>query len=95
MYNIGKLKKFIKRRLLAISLICTLCFSSCGTDKVVETEAEKIVEAVTNKDMKAVETIILGTGSFVTDEKLADSLKILKMPVMALLLRLWSRILSK
>lgn len=72
MYNIGKLKKFIKRRLLAISLICTLCFSSCGTDKVVETEAEKIVEAVTNKDMKAVETIILGTGSFVTDEKLAD-----------------------
>lgn len=38
------------------------------------TEAEKIVEAVTNKDMKAVETIILGTGNFVTDEKLAGFL---------------------
>ena len=73
MYNIGKMKKSAKKKLLIISLVFTLCFSACGTDKVVETEAEKIVEAVTNKDMKAVETIILGTGNFVTDEKLADS----------------------
>ena len=72
MYNIGKMKKSAKKKLLIISLVFTLCFSACGTDKVVETEAEKIVEAVTNKDMKAVETIILGTGNFVTDEKLAD-----------------------
>lgn len=60
MYNIGKMKKSAKKKLLIISLVFTLCFSACGTDKVVETEAEKIVEAVTNKDMKAVETIILG-----------------------------------
>ena len=61
MYNIGKMKKSAKKKLLIISLVFTLCFSACGTDKV-----------VTNKDMKAVETIILGTGNFVTDEKLAD-----------------------
>ena len=51
MYNIGKMKKSAKKKLLIISLVFTLCFSACGTDKVVETEAEKIVEAVTNKDM--------------------------------------------
>ena len=53
MYNIGKLKKFIKRRLLAISLICTLCFSSCGTDKVVETEAEKIAASLISSNPKS------------------------------------------
>ena len=71
MYNIGKMKKSAKKKLLIISLVFTLCFSACGTDKVVETEAEKH-NVNTNKDMKAVETIILGTGNFVTDEKLAD-----------------------
>ena len=45
MYNIGKMKKSAKKKLLIISLVFTLCFSACGTDKVVETEAEKIVEA--------------------------------------------------
>ena len=72
MYNTRKVKKSTKKKLLMIGLVCALCFSACGTDKAVETEAEKIVEAVTNKDMKAVETIILGTGNFVTDEELAD-----------------------
>lgn len=67
MYNIGKIKK----KLLIISLTCVLCLSACGTNKDVEAEAEKIVEAVGNKDMQTVESIILGTGDIVTDEELA------------------------
>ena len=71
MYNIEKINNFTKKKLLFISLACVLCFSACGTNKDVEVEAEKIVEAIVNKDMQTVEEIILGTEDLVIDEELA------------------------
>lgn len=71
MYNIEKINNFTKKKLLIISLACVLCFSACGTNKDVEVEAEKIVEAIVNKDMQTVEEIILGTEDLVIDEELA------------------------
>lgn len=67
MYNIGKMKK----KLLILCLSCVLCLTACGTNECVEAEAEKIVEAVINKDMQTVEAIICGTGNLITDEELA------------------------
>lgn len=64
-------KKSLKKKLLFVSCVCILCLSACGTDKEIEKEAERIVEAVENKDMETVEAIILGTEDFVADEELA------------------------
>lgn len=72
MYNIGKIKKSTKIKVLIISLSCVLCLSACGTNKEVEAEAKKIVKAVADEDMQTVETIILGAGDFVTDKELVD-----------------------
>lgn len=67
MINLSKTKK----QLFMICFVCVVCLSGCRTNKELEKEAKKIVEAVDNKDMETVESIILGTRDFVTDEKLA------------------------
>ena len=72
MYNIGKIKRSTKIKVLIIILSCVICLSACGTNKDVEAEAEKIVEAVADEDMQTVEAIILGAGDFVTDKELVD-----------------------
>ena len=72
MYNIGKIKRSTKIKVLIIILPCVICLSACGTNKDVEAEAEKIVEAVADEDMQTVEAIILGAGDFVTDKELVD-----------------------
>ena len=71
MFNrIEKNKIFFKRNLL--SVVCMLCMVACGTNKDVEAEAEKIVQAVENKEMKNVEKIIFGARDLVADEELAE-----------------------
>lgn len=65
------IKNSMKKKLWVIGFASALCLSACGTDKEVEVEAAKIVEAVENKDMKAVEQMIMGTGDFIADEELA------------------------
>lgn len=57
--------------MLAICLVCTVCLSACGTDKNIEVQAERIVEAIESKNVKTVETIILGTEDLAIDEELA------------------------
>lgn len=59
-------------KIFTISLVVALFFSACGNEKSVKAEAEKIVEAVENKDVKALEMLILGTGDFAEDEALSD-----------------------
>ena len=66
------IKKCLRKKMLAICLVCTVCLSACGTDKNIEVQAERIVEAIESKNIKTVETIILGTEALVTDEDLAD-----------------------
>lgn len=70
--RIKKSKGFFNKKLLIVGVACMLCLSACGTDKDVEAEAGKIVEAVENKDMKTVEAIIFGAGDLVADEELAE-----------------------
>ena len=69
---IEKSKSFVKKKLLIVGVVGVLCFVGCGTDKNVEVEAEKIVEAVENKDMETVEAMILGTSELAVDEELAE-----------------------
>lgn len=69
MYNI---KVHFKKKMLVISFMCALCLSACGADDNLEAEAQIIVEAVENKDIKTVEQIILGTDEFMVDEELED-----------------------
>lgn len=72
-YNIERRKSFFKKKLMLISLVCMLCLSACGTtNNDVEGQAEKIIEAVENNDMKMLEKIMLGTEDFVADKELAD-----------------------
>lgn len=58
--------------MLVICLVCTVCLSTCGTDKNIKMQAERIVDAIENGNIKTVETIILGTEGLVVDEDLAD-----------------------
>lgn len=59
-------------KIFTVTLVFTLFFSACGNEKAVKAEAEKIVEAVENKDVNALEMLILGTGDFAEDEVLSD-----------------------
>lgn len=68
MYN---MKKILSKKILVFSVGAVLCLSACGNNNV-EAEAKKIVEAVENKDMKAVEQMVLGREDFMADEELAD-----------------------
>lgn len=65
------IKKCLRKKMLAICLVCTVCLSACGTDKNIEVQAERIVEAIESKNVKTVETIILGTEDLAIDEELA------------------------
>lgn len=69
MYN---MKKFLSKKILVFSVGAVLCLSACGNNNNVEAEAKKIVEAVEDKDMKAVEQMVLGRDDFMADEELAD-----------------------
>jgi len=65
-------KVFIKKMTLISCVFCMLFFSSCGVDKKVKVEAEKILKAIENQDMVEVEKILLGTEDFVADEELSS-----------------------
>lgn len=69
MYSI---KSCARKKMLVICLVCTVCLSACGTDKNIKMQAERIVDAIENGNIKTVETIILGTEGLVVDEDLAD-----------------------
>lgn len=65
------IKNCAKKRMLVICLNCMVCLSACGTNKNIEMQAERIVEAIESKNVKTVETIILGTEDLAIDEELA------------------------
>lgn len=66
------IKSCTRKKMLVICLVCTVCLSACGTDKNIKMQAERIVDAIENGNIKTVETIILGTEALMTDEDLAD-----------------------
>lgn len=70
--SIEKRKNLFKKKLMIVGVAYMMCLSACGTNKEVETEAEKIVEAVESKDMKILEAIIFGTRDLSADEELAE-----------------------
>lgn len=71
MHRATKTKYFMKKYILSLVIVCILCLSACGSNhKGVETEANRIVEAIESNDMKTVERLVLGTEDFITDEEL-------------------------
>lgn len=64
--------KSIKIVCVSICFISVLYFSACGTNKLIKEEANKIIEAVDNKDIATVNKLIFPTSSLQADDELAD-----------------------
>lgn len=67
-------KILIKRKCFIVGMIGILCLTlmSCGKEKDIKKEAEKIADAVENNDRKTIAEMLMGTENFDVDEELAD-----------------------
>jgi hypothetical protein len=68
--------KFIKSGIAIAILGCSIIFTACdvNTDKKVEKQANKVVDAVESKDITKLDAIINGTDEIKADEELRNSL---------------------
>ena len=66
--------KFIKSGIAIAILGCSIIFTACdvNTDKKVEKQANKVVDAVESKDITKLDAIINGTDEIKEDEELKD-----------------------
>ena len=66
--------KFIKSGIAIAILGCSIIFTACdvNTDKKVEKQANKVVDAVESKDITKLDAIINGTDEIKADEELKD-----------------------
>lgn len=66
--------KFIKSGIAIAILGCSIIFTACdvNTDKKVEKQANKVVNAVESKDITKLDAIINGTDEIKADEELKD-----------------------
>ena len=66
--------KFIKSEIAIAILGCSIIFTACdvNTDKKVEKQANKVVDAVESKDITKLDAIINGTDEIKADEELKD-----------------------
>lgn len=66
--------KFIKSGIVIAILGCSIIFTACdvNTDKKVEKQANKVVDAVESKDITKLDAIINGTDEIKADEELKD-----------------------
>lgn len=69
--------KFIKSGIVIAILGCSIIFTACdvNTDKKVEKQANKVVDAVESKDITKLDAIINGTDEIKADEELKDFLR--------------------
>lgn len=65
-------KYLLKKKLLVVGIVCVFGLSACETNKEVEVEAGKIVDAIENNNMKSIESIIFGTGDLAIDQEFAE-----------------------
>lgn len=63
---------FVKIVTLIIGVLSIFTLVSCGDNENIETEAQKIVNAIENQNMMEIEQILLGTEDFVADEELSS-----------------------